>query len=106
MLMISRRVGERIVLDDATEIVVTEIHRRTVRLGVRAAPGTQVMRGEVRDAIEQENQRAAQSAWDTDSGQATDLSRRPSTRPTAEPAQAPSASQRPARDLLAPRSAT
>jgi carbon storage regulator len=65
MLMISRRKGDRIVLGDDTEIVVAEIHRRTVRLAVSAAPGTQVMRGEVRDAIEQENRRAAQSDFDT-----------------------------------------
>ena len=61
MLMISRRVGERIVLDNDTEILVAEIHRSTVRLAVRASPGTQVMRGEVRDAVEQENRRAAMS---------------------------------------------
>ncbi|MBI5537722.1 MAG: carbon storage regulator [Deltaproteobacteria bacterium] len=64
MLMISRRIGERIVLDDDTEIVVAEIHRRTVRLGIKAGPGIQVLRGEVRDAVEQQNRRAAESSWD------------------------------------------
>ena len=61
MLMISRRIGERIVLDDDTEILVAEIHRRTVRLAVRASPGTQIMRGEIHDAVERQNRRAAMS---------------------------------------------
>lgn len=66
MLMISRRLGERIVIGDDIEIIVAEIHRRTVRLGVRGGTGKLVLRGEVRDAIEEANRRAAESAVDVD----------------------------------------
>jgi carbon storage regulator len=64
MLMISRHVGERIVIGDEVEIIVAEIHRRTVRLGVRGGGGMLVLRGEIRDAIEAANRRAAESALD------------------------------------------
>lgn len=62
--MISRRIGERIVIGDAVEVTVTEIHRRCVRLAIRSAPGQIVLRGEVHDAIEGANKRAALSPLD------------------------------------------
>ncbi len=61
MLMISRRIGETIVIGDI-EITVTEIHRKAVRLAVKADPSQLVLRGEVRDAIEKANRLAAESA--------------------------------------------
>jgi carbon storage regulator len=59
MLMISRRIGERIVIGDSVEVIVTEIHRRSVRLAVKSSRGQLVLRGEVRDAIESANKAAA-----------------------------------------------
>lgn len=59
MLMISRRVGERIVIGDGVEIVVTEIHRSSVKLGVQGPRGVLILRGEVHDAIEEANRAAA-----------------------------------------------
>jgi len=61
--MISRRIGETIVIGDI-EITVSEIHRNDVRLAVKAGSEHQVLRGEVRDAIEKANRLAAQSALD------------------------------------------
>jgi carbon storage regulator CsrA len=63
MLMISRRIGETIVIGDI-EITVTEIHRKAVRLAIKADPSHLVLRGEVRDAIEKANRQAAESAMD------------------------------------------
>jgi len=63
MLMISRRIGETIVIGDI-EITVTEIHRKAVRLAVKADSSHLVLRGEVRDAIEKANRQAAESARD------------------------------------------
>lgn len=63
MLMISRRIGETIVIGDI-EITVTEIRRKAVRLAVKAGPSHIVLRGEVRDAIEKANRQAAESALD------------------------------------------
>ena len=63
--MISRRVGERILIGKDIEITVTEIHRRTVRLSVKSS-SQKVLRGELLDAIEAANQLAAQSTLDGD----------------------------------------
>ena len=59
MLMISRRVGDRIIIDGDVEVVITEIRRRTVRLGIRGGDGRMILRGEVHDAIQAANRSAA-----------------------------------------------
>jgi carbon storage regulator len=51
MLIIRRRIGERIVIGSDIEIVVTEVTSRGVRFGVKAPRGLNVIRGEVHDAI-------------------------------------------------------
>jgi carbon storage regulator CsrA len=47
MLVISRRKGERILIGDDIEIVVVEVSRSGVRLGVRAPPSVVVLRDEL-----------------------------------------------------------
>lgn len=64
MLMISRRVGERIVIDGDIEVFVTEIRRRSVRLGVSGGEGKLIVRGEVHDSIVAANQTAADAHVD------------------------------------------
>lgn len=66
MLMVSRRVGERIVIGDGVEIIVTEIHRSTVKFAVKAPRGHAVMRGEVWDAVARENRAAAEATLERD----------------------------------------
>lgn len=61
MLVISRRVGERITIGEGIEVVVTEVTRKGVRLGIKAPQETLILRGEVRDAIEQANRAAAET---------------------------------------------
>jgi carbon storage regulator len=61
MLVISRRVGERITIGEGIEVVVTEVTRKGVRLGIRAPNDTLILRGEVRDAIEDANRAAAET---------------------------------------------
>ena len=61
MLMITRRVGERICIGDDVEVVVAEIHRRTVRLAVKAGKRQLILRGELRDAIASANRAAAET---------------------------------------------
>lgn len=77
MLVISRRVGERITIGEGIEVVVTEVTRKGVRLGIKAPHETLILRGEVRDAIEQANRAAAE----------TDLE--PELAPPAAPGAAP-----------------
>ncbi|MEI7895100.1 MAG: carbon storage regulator [Myxococcales bacterium] len=64
MLMVSRRLGERIVVGDGVEIWIREIHRRAVKLAVKAPPGYLVLRGEVWDAIAEQNRAAAATQFD------------------------------------------
>jgi carbon storage regulator len=65
MLVISRRKGQSIMIGDEIELVVTDLHRSVVKIGIRAPRGTIVLRGEVRDSIAQANQSAAESMLDS-----------------------------------------
>lgn len=64
MLVISRRKGQRVSIGDEIELVVTEVHRSSVKLGIVAPRGLTVLRGEVRDSIEEANRSAASSSMD------------------------------------------
>jgi carbon storage regulator len=64
MLVISRRKGQSITIGDEIELVVTELHRSTVKLGIRAPRGLAVLRGEIRETIEQANRDAAASSME------------------------------------------
>ena len=59
MLVLQRRVGERIVIGEGVEITVSEVTRSGVRLAVKAPRGVIVLRGEVFDAIVAANSQAA-----------------------------------------------
>lgn len=62
MLVISRRKGQRIVIGNGVEIVVTALSRSMVRIGIAAPPHTPVFRGEVWDSISAANKEAADAA--------------------------------------------
>ncbi|MEI8257463.1 MAG: carbon storage regulator [Deltaproteobacteria bacterium] len=59
MLIIQRRVGERIVIGDGIEVTIAVSGRGGVRLAVKAPSGVTVLRGEVFDAIAESNALAA-----------------------------------------------
>ena len=59
MLVLSRRRGERIRIGEHIEVVVTEMRRGFVRLGIAAPPGVPIVREEVYREIVRENRRAA-----------------------------------------------
>ncbi len=61
MLVISRRKGQRITIGDEIELVVTELHRSSVKLGISAPRGYSVLRGEVHDSIESANRDALEN---------------------------------------------
>ena len=58
MLVLSRRVGDSILLDGGIRIVVVSCDRGSVRLGIEAPPEVGIVRGELAIAIAEENQRA------------------------------------------------
>lgn len=62
MLIVRRRVGERIVIDGGIEITIAAANGGGVRLAVSAPRGVAVVRGEVHDAIAAANAAAAQSS--------------------------------------------
>ncbi len=64
--MLTRHVGERIVIDQGIEVIVHKISRSTVKLGVRVPKGVLVLRGEVWDAVARENRAAAEIEFDED----------------------------------------
>ena len=64
MLVISRRKGQRITIGEDVEIVVTALHKSSVKLGISAPRGYAVLRGEVRDSIEAANREAAATSLD------------------------------------------
>lgn len=60
MLIIQRRVGQRIVVGGGVELTVLGVTRGHVRLGVIAPRGIVVLRGEVHDAVAEANRAAAE----------------------------------------------
>ena len=64
MLVVTRRKGQRIVIGNDIEIVVSGISGSTVRLAVVAPRSVPVLRGEVYEAVLEQNRAAARSAMD------------------------------------------
>ena len=60
MLVLSRQKDQRIMIGDTIEITVVDIRGDKVRLGINAPTKIPVHRKEVYDAIQRENQEAAQ----------------------------------------------
>ncbi len=61
MLIITRHKGQRIAIGHDVEIVVTEISRSGVKLGIVAPSSLTILRGEVREAVERANREAVLS---------------------------------------------
>ncbi len=75
MLIVQRRVGERIMMSNGVEITITAVTKRGVRLAMTVPDGLVVLRGEVYDSIAAANAAAAATPFD-----------RPSLRPSVRAA--------------------
>ena len=62
MLILSRKINEKIMIGDDISISIIEIRGDQVRIGVDAPKKVKVFRQEVFDAIKAENEAAAKSA--------------------------------------------
>lgn len=62
MLVLTRKLGESIAIDDHIKIVVVQIKGKQVRLGIKAPKETKIHREEVYQAIQQQNTAASQSS--------------------------------------------
>ncbi|GHT58657.1 carbon storage regulator [Spirochaetia bacterium] len=61
MLILSRKVDEKIMIGDDVSITIIEVRGDQVRIGVDAPKNVKVFRKEVFDAIRAENKAAAES---------------------------------------------
>ena len=59
MLVLTRKSGEAICIGDDVELIITEITKGAVRIGIKAPKDTLVYRKEVYDRILLENQEAS-----------------------------------------------
>ena len=62
MLLITRRVGEKVMVGDDVVVHVMEIVGNTVRIGIQAPRSTLVYREEIWHAVREENRAAADAA--------------------------------------------
>lgn len=60
MLVLTRKLGESITIDDTIKIRIEKIRGKQVRLGIEAPKETRIYREEVYQAIKQQNEDAAQ----------------------------------------------
>ena len=81
MLIVTRRKGQRIVLGNDIEIVITDISRSGVKIGIVAPSSLTILRGEVKDAVAQANREALESSFSVPAP--------PVATPSAETASAP-----------------
>ena len=64
MLVLTRKLGESIAIDDHIKIVVVQIKGKQVRLGIKAPKETKIHREEVYKAIQDQNEEASHSNID------------------------------------------
>jgi carbon storage regulator len=62
MLILSRKAGDSLLIDGGVRIVVLGVEGTSVRLGIDAPTDVRVMRGEIINQVERENERARVSA--------------------------------------------
>jgi carbon storage regulator len=68
MLVVSRAVGEAIVIGDDIRVMITHIGSGKVRLGIEAPRDVPVHREEVYEAIQADRQQSAEAACEFDDG--------------------------------------
>jgi carbon storage regulator len=62
MLVLTRKLGESIAIDDHIKIVVVQIKGKQVRLGIQAPKETKIHREEVYSAIQDQNKEAVSTS--------------------------------------------
>ena len=61
MLVISRKINEKIKIGDDIEIVILSIDKNQVKIGIKAPKHVSILRGELIENIKDENIKAAQN---------------------------------------------
>ena len=60
MLVLTRKVGESIIIDDEIKILIVQVKGKQVRIGVHAPLKTKIHREEIYSAIQKQNSEASQ----------------------------------------------
>jgi len=64
MLVLTRRIGESVLIGDEIEVTLLDVKGDSVRVGIRAPRETRIQRSEIVRAVEDENVSAAASGAD------------------------------------------
>ncbi len=64
MLILTRKIGESIIVGDDIEIVLAEMNKTSARIGIRAPKALPVYRKEIYEKILKENQKASKTVID------------------------------------------
>jgi carbon storage regulator len=75
VLVLTRKLGESIAIDDNIKIVVVQIKGKQVRLGIEAPKETKIHREEVYVAIQEQNKESSNTSSDSTKKVATLLKR-------------------------------
>ncbi len=59
MLYLTRKIGESVLINEDIEVTVVEIRGKSIKLGFTFPPGASVLRRELWEKIQRENQEAA-----------------------------------------------
>jgi len=76
MLVLTRKLGESIAIDDHIKIVVVQIKGKQVRLGIKAPKETKIHREEVYKAIQDQNTEASQADMNSITNLADELNKK------------------------------
>jgi carbon storage regulator len=61
MLVLTRRIGESVLIGDDVEVTVLDVKGDSIRIGIKAPRETRIQRSEIVRAVEDENVSAAAS---------------------------------------------
>lgn len=76
MLVLTRKLGESIAIDDHIKIIVVQIKGKQVRLGIKAPKETKIHREEVYQAIQDQNTEASHADLGSISNLADELNKK------------------------------
>jgi carbon storage regulator len=76
MLVLTRRIGERVLIGDDVEVTILDIKGDSIRIGIDAPRSTRIQRAEIVAAVSAENAEAAHAGDDAEQALKAALARR------------------------------